>query len=108
MDDDGILQAFKADTATGRVVQVSHNTFSAESQMTLSPDGLFMYYAGGGQLVRTHMEEGYTDILLVPGEHPIHSGPVVVSPDGKRVAYTRDIPGTEMLRQQICTFTLTD
>ena len=108
MADDGILQAFKADTATGRVVQVSHNTFSAESQMTLSPDGLFMYYAGGGQLVRTHMEEGYTDILLVPGEHPIHSGPVVVSPDGKRVAYTRDIPGTEMLRQQICTFTLTD
>jgi len=76
--------------------------------MTLSPDGLFMYYAAGGSLVRTHMEEGYTDILLAPGEHPINEGPVVVSPDGKCIAYTRIIPGTVMRRQQICTFTLTD
>ena len=54
------------------------------------------------------MEDGDTDILLAPGEHPIHTGPLVISPDGKRVAYTRDMPGAEMLRQQICTFTLTD
>lgn len=108
LDDNGILQAFKADTATGREVQLSRHAVSAESQMTLSPDGLFMYYAAGGQLVRTHMEEGYTDILLPRGEHPIHCGPVVVSPDGRRVAYTRDVPGPTLDRQQICLFTLTD
>ncbi len=105
MDDDGVLQAFRAETATGRVVQVSRNPWAANSQLTVSPDGQFVYYVAGRRLVRTHLFEGRTDVLTEPGEWEIAASAVSVSPNGRRVAYTRLQPGEPPL-QQICVFDL--
>lgn len=105
LDDDGILQLFKAETATGRVVQVSHNSWAAESQLNLSPDGQYVTYVAGQRLVRTHLEEGRTDVLTEPGQYAMKGGAVTYSPDGRHICYNRIVPIRGVERNQICLFT---
>lgn len=104
MDDAGIVQAYFVSPGGGAITAITNNPFSITSDFTISPDGLAIFYFAGGSLHRTEIG-GETTRLTENSDIPVNR-PVVVSPDGGRVVYARDLPHGETgeIFSQLCLF----
>lgn len=102
-DDAGVVQLFTVSPEGGEPRQVTRGATGIASAFTWSPDGRSIACAIDGCIGLVNAETG-TLTRLTP---PVHddSAPrpeaCVVSPDGRRIAYSRCVPGNEGVFNQI-------
>lgn len=104
-DDAGIVQLWTVSPLGGEPRQVTRNGRSVESAFTWSPDGRSVFYAMDRSVCVTDVANGVTTRLTPPtGEREApRTEAVVVSPDGRKVAFMRHLLEADGRRaNQIC------
>jgi Protein of unknown function (DUF3748)/WD40-like Beta Propeller Repeat len=104
-DDAGIVQFWTVSPNGGESRQITHNSAGVSSAFTWSADGLSLAHIMDGSVCVTEIATGETTRLTARSEGP--SAPAsqacVFSPDGRTIAYTREIAGEAGSFQQIFT-----
>lgn len=103
-DDDGVVQLVTVSPTGGPPEQRSRDGWSITSAFSWSPAGDRVAYVADGSVMALDVAAGVTRRLT----HPDHgaTGPrpeaCVFSPDGRRIAYLRTLPGPRGACNQVC------
>ncbi len=97
-DDNGVVQIWLVSPNGGDPKQLSHNPTDISSAFTWTPQGGHIFHSLGGSVCFTSIVGGITQRLTQPDSNrPLRPEAFVVSPDGKKVAYTRTIAGKNQI-----------
>lgn len=96
-DDAGIVQLWTVSPNGGNPRQITHGKHSVQSALSWHPNGESLFFAMDNSIVRCSAKSGEITRLTLRSEQPPCAESVVVSPDGKKVAYMREIDGWPQL-----------
>jgi hypothetical protein len=102
-DEAGIVQLFTVSPNGGVMRQVTHNLWSVASAFTWSPDGRQIACVIDNSVFVTDVESGNSRRLTERSSDQNAPRPeaCVFSPDGKSIAYIRQVPGSSGMHNQI-------
>lgn len=95
-DDAGIVQLWTVPPNGGEPRQISHNPHDVASAFTWSPDGRWIAHVMDRSVCISNVDTGETRRLTEPSNDVVGAPrpfACVFSPDGSRIAYTRNVPG---------------
>lgn len=97
-DDFGVVQVWLVSPLGGELKQVTDGEFSVQSAFTWSPDGRSLAFVMDGSVVLCDVNSGVVTRLTEKRaeNHPC-SDAVVFSPNGKYIAYMREVDGFTQL-----------
>lgn len=93
-DDRGVVQLWTVSPNGGTPRQVTHNIHDIASAFTWSPDGRWIAHVMDRSVCITNSDTGETRRLTKPAQDAAHAPrpfACVFSPDGRRIAYTRNV-----------------
>jgi len=90
-DDNGVVQLFTVAPTGGSFRQVTQNPSGIESAFTWNPDGRSIAHTMDGRVCVTEMESGKTQMLTETTRHPLLPLACVFSPDGRQIAFMRQV-----------------
>jgi len=104
-DEGEIIQVFSVAPSSGNVKQITHNKFSINSPINISPDGLYLSYWAEQKIFITEIASGDTKCLTSTSAQkgPL-TGAVVWSTDGQILAFNRYVQSAKGLFLQIFLF----
>lgn len=107
-DDAGVVQIFTVSPNGGAPRQVTHGPHGIASTFTWSPDGKSLAHVMDGSVCVTDADTGRTERLTPQREGGAAPSALacVFSPDGRAIAYTREVAGAGGTFPQIFTVTL--
>lgn len=107
-DDDDVVQLFTVSPNGGEPRQITHNAHGIASAFTWSPDGKSLAHVMDGSVCVTDAVTGRTERLTPrrEGGAAPSATACVFSPDGRAIAYTREVAGPGGTFAQIFTVTL--
>ena len=89
-DESGLIQICSVSPNGGAIKQITHNDFSIDSPINVSPDGIYLSYLADGSVFITEIATGVSKRLTPQHEKPEHlTGAVVWSNDGSKLAFNR-------------------
>ncbi len=93
-DDDGIVQIWTVSPNGGQPVQVTHDRWSIASAFSWCPAGRHVAYVADNSVFVVQVESGRSTRLTPRSTDDLAPRPeaCVFSPDGKEIAYVRNIP----------------
>ena len=102
-DDGGVAQFFTVSPEGGELRQVTRGAAGIETAFTWSPDGRSIACGIDGSIGLVNVETGEWTRLTPPIHDDSAPRPeaCVISPDGRRIAYARCVPGTEGVFNQV-------
>jgi Protein of unknown function (DUF3748)/Dipeptidyl peptidase IV (DPP IV) N-terminal region len=93
-DDGGVVQLWTVSPNGGTPVQITHNPWDIASAVTWNPDGRRIAHVVGNSICVTDTKTGKTvrlTVALTPETFPRPEA-CVFSPDGRQIAYVRQVP----------------
>jgi hypothetical protein len=92
-DDAGISQLWTISPRGGEPAQLTRHDFDIGSAFTWSPDGRWLAYALAGDVALTDIVTGTTRVITTAAEGcgPVRPEACVFSPDGRRIAFVRQV-----------------
>ena len=103
-DDRGVVQLWTISPNGGTPCQLTHNIHDIASAFTWSPDGRWIAHVMDRSVCITNSDTGETRRLTEPAREAAHAPrpfACVFSPDGRKIAYTRNVPGEGVGHDQI-------
>jgi hypothetical protein len=102
-DESGVVQLWTISPTGGDPLQVTHHPWSIASAFTWSPDGRSIAHLMDNSVFLTDMDTGAGRRLTPrsPDEHAPSPLACVFSPDGRRIAYLRQVGTTGATHNQI-------
>jgi hypothetical protein len=96
-DDDGRAQLWTISPNGGQPMQLTHNERPIASAFSWSPEGRWIAHVMDNSVCLTELDTGKTSRLTPRSSDALAPRPeaCVVSPDGKRIAFVRLIPGAD-------------
>jgi hypothetical protein len=109
-DDHGVSQLWTICPQGGAPEQLTRHDFDIGSAFTWSPDGRWLAYALAGDIALTDSATSSTRIITATGEGcgPVRPEACVFSPDGRKIAFLRQVYGETTARNQIFTVEIDD
>jgi Tol biopolymer transport system component len=103
-DDTGTVQLWTVSPLGGAPAQVTRNPWSIGSAFSWSPDGRFVAHVMDNSVALTEVSSGKTVRLTPRSSNAAAPRPeaCVFSPDGKKIAFVRRLPGAGGDSNQIC------
>jgi Tol biopolymer transport system component len=106
-DGKGVSQLWTISPTGGEPRQVTTNPFDIASAFSWTPDGTHVVYAMNDSICITEMQSGETERLTKRNPtSPLRREACVVSPDGRQIAYLRQVTDGGETWNQIFTVTL--
>ncbi len=106
-DGHGITQLWTISPNGGVARQVTANDFDISSAFTWSPDGAWIAHTMDQSVCHTHVQTGHTIRLTQPNSAtPLRPEACVYSPNGKQIAYVREVTTDGQTWNQIFTTTV--
>ena len=102
-DDHGVSQLWTISPRGGDPVQLTHHDFDIGSAFTWSPNGRWIAYGLAGDVAVTDTLSGATRSITTTtdGRGPVRPEACVFSPDGRQIAYLRQVYGETSAWNQI-------
>jgi Tol biopolymer transport system component len=102
-DEAGIVQIWTISPVGGEPRQLTHNSFDVASAFSWSPDGRSIAYVADNSIFVSDAESGAATRLTDRTENPSAPRPeaCVFSPDGKRIAYVRQVEKNGRAENQV-------
>lgn len=109
-DDDGVVQLWTISPLGGEPHQVTRNSWDVESTFTWNLDGTLISYIADGSVFVTDVKTGRSRRLTEKRDASTAPRPeaCVFSPDGKQIAYVRQVPSAEGTFNQVFTVQVTE
>jgi hypothetical protein len=103
-DDAGVVQLWTVSPSGGSPRQITADPWSVESAFTWSPRGTRIAYIGDGSVMTVDVASGKSTRITPPSASSDRLRPeaCVYSPDGRHIAFCREIEGPEGRFNQIC------
>ncbi len=92
-DDAGVIQLWCLSPNGGEPRQVTHGAHDVQSAFSWHPDGKRLAFVMDNSVMLCDVHDGRLTRMTSRTEQPPRAEAVVISPDGARVAYMRDVDG---------------
>lgn len=102
-DEAGVSQLWTISPRGGKPEQLTHHDFDVGSAFSWSPEGRWLTYVLAGDVALTDTTTGATRIITTTAEgcEPVRPEACVFSPDGRKIAYLRQVYGEMSAWNQI-------
>lgn len=96
-DDNGVVQLYSVSPNGGEMRQITQGVYDVQSAFSWHPDGRSVFMVMDNSIVRCDITSGAVDRITLRTAEPPCPEAVVVSPNGKQVAYMRKVEGWTQL-----------
>lgn len=90
-DDDGVVQLWRISPLGGQPVQLTAGSYNVQSAFSWSPDGRYIAMVMDNSVTLCHVHDGSLQRITPKTATAPLPEAVVFSPDGRQVAYTRNV-----------------